>query len=405
MGWGGSVAPSGQGGNMMRANLRLTALTIFLTGNVMLGGLGSIPHSAMALTPGYNWGAFQILDHSITPGAKKKFELMPNLRFENAYVDMPVFVARGTSPGPTLCVTSAIHGDEINSVEIARRVFETISARDLGGTLVVLPIINRHGFITRQRYTADRQDLNRYFPGNPEGNVTSILAHYVFTKVIQRCDALIDLHTASFYRQNLPQIRVDLDNHRALEMARHFGAGIILGKPGLRHTLRWEATQAGIPTILYEGGEPNRFQLDEIKLGVEGVLNVMAYLEMLDRPPHETGQQQIFTTSTWVRVPPGRGGNFFPERELGDRVKKSELLGTVTDPLTSSRVEIRAPFDAQIIGMSIPQVTLSGFILFDLVRTPLRPKGTHPRCPPLHSRDGHAGVQCPTFIECFRTGE
>ena len=274
-------------------------------------GFGNVLPTVLAKRVDTDWGSFEILGETISPGEKQKFELMPALRFESAYVDMPVFVARGTAPGPTLGITSAIHGDEINSVEVARRVFDEVSAKEMRGTLVVLPIINRHGFITRQRYTADRQDLNRYFPGNPRGNITAVIAHYVFTKVIKRCDALIDLHTASFYRENLPQIRVDLTNRQALEMARNFGAGIILGKPGGRHTLRWEATQAGIPTILYEGGEPNRFQLDEIKLGVKGVLNVMAYLEMLGRPPQETGPQQIFTTSTWVRVPPGRGGKLF----------------------------------------------------------------------------------------------
>jgi predicted deacylase len=324
--------------------------------------------TAAALTPAHDWGSFKILEQTIAPGEKKKFNLLSSSGFESAYIDMPVFVARGPVPGPVLCVTAAIHGDEINSVEIARRVFESVSAAKLRGTLVVLPIINRHGFLMRQRYMADRQDLNRFFPGNPAGNIASVVAHHVFTKVIKRCDALIDLHTAAFYRKNLPQIRVDLKNRRALEMARYFGAGIILGKPGYRGTLRWEASQAGIPTILYEGGEPNRFQLAEIKLGVAGVLNVMAHLEMAARPPQKTGKQQIFSTSTWVRVPPGRGGNFFPERELGARVRKNDLIGTVTDPLTSEQVEIRAPFNARIIGMSIPQVALSGFILFDLVK-------------------------------------
>jgi predicted deacylase len=345
----------------------LLALLFFGLG--MPAGTGFEKQTAAAMSEQPDWGPLEILGYTIAPGEKKKFKMMPSQRFESAYIDMPVFVARGTAPGPAIGVTAAIHGDEINSVEIARRVFEMVSARELGGTLIVLPIINRHGFITRQRYTADRQDLNRFFPGNPEGNISSVIAHHVFTKVIKRCDVLIDLHTASFYRRNLPQIRVDLDNHRALEMARHFGAGIILGKPGLPHTLRWEATQAGIPTILYEGGAPNSFQIDEIELGVAGVLNVMAYLEMLAHPPRETGKQQVFTTSKWVRVPPGSGGNFFPERELGSRVQKGDLLGTVTDPLISKQVEIRAPFDAMIIGMSIPQVALSGFILFDLVQT------------------------------------
>jgi predicted deacylase len=351
-----------------RLNLAVLFAVLFLvSGLPARAGVGT--RTAAALTGESTWGPITILDQTIAPGEKKKFKLFPSLSFESAYIDIPVFAARGAAPGPALCVTAAIHGDEINSVEVARRVFDAVSAQELGGTLVVLPVVNRHGFLMRQRYMADRQDLNRFFPGKPAGNIASVVAYHVFTKIIQRCDALIDLHTAAFYRRNLPQIRVDLNNQRALEMARNFGAGIILGKPGYRGTLRWEATQAGIPTILYEGGEPNRFQLAEIKLGVAGVLNVMAYLEMLAHPPQETGKQQVFSTSTWVRVPPGRGGNFFPDRELGARVQKNDLLGTVTDPLTSKKVEIRAPFNARIIGMSIPQVTLSGFILFDLVKT------------------------------------
>lgn len=337
----------------------------------MPAGIGFEKQTATAMREQPDWGPFEIRGHTIAPGESRRFKFMNSPGFEGAYIDIPVFVARGKLPGPTLCVTAGIHGDEINGVEIARRVFDSVTAGKLKGTLVVLPIVNRHGFLMRQRYMADRMDLNRYFPGRPDGNISSVVAHAVFTKVIKRCDALIDLHTAAFYRENLPQIRVDLNNPRGLEMARYFGAGIILGKPGSRHTLRWQATNAGIPTILYEGGESNRFQIEEIKLGVAGVLNVMAYLEMLERPPRNTGKQQIYTSSTWVRVPRGKGGNFFPERELGSQVRKGELLGTVTDPITSEKANVRAPFDGRIIGMSIPQVALSGFILFDLVETRL----------------------------------
>jgi predicted deacylase len=356
-----------------RMKYKALSATVIFTVLILLPSLSSWTGlectNAADMTKANDWGAFKILGHSITPGESQKFNSMKAARFESAYLDIPVFVARGVVPGPTLCVTAGIHGDEINGVEIARRVFDSVSAIRLKGTLVVLPIMNRYGFLMRQRYMADRMDLNRYFPGRPDGNISSVVAHAVFTKVIKRCDALIDLHTAAFYRTNLPQIRVDLTNPKALEMARYFGAGIILGKPGSKNTLRWQATNAGIPTILYESGESNRFQIEKIKLGVAGVLNVMAYLEMLPTPPRKTGKQETYTTSTWMRVPRGRGGNFFPARELGSRVRKSEVLGAVIDPITSEKVDIRAPFDAMIIGMSIPQVTLSGFILFDLVES------------------------------------
>ena len=254
--------------------------------SLLLGG--TAPGTAQpAAAPGgeQGWGPLEILGRTIAPGESRRFRFMQSPGFEAAYIDIPVFVARGALPGPMLCVTAGIHGDEINGVEIARRVFDGVSAGKLNGTLVVLPIVNRHGFMMRQRYMADRMDLNRYFPGRPDGNISSVVAHAVFTKVIKRCDALIDLHTAAFYRANLPQIRVDLNNPRALEMARHFGAGIILGKPGSRHTLRWQATNAGIPTILYEGGESNRFQAAEINSGWRGCSTLWVISIWLTAPP------------------------------------------------------------------------------------------------------------------------
>jgi predicted deacylase len=141
-------------------------------------------------------------------------------------------------PGPTLCVTSGIHGDEINSVEIARRAFADVDANALAGTLVVLPAVNSFGFRTMNRYMPDRRDLNRFFPGSPNGSVATIVADVVFSGVIRQCTHLIDLHTGSSFRINLPQIRVDAASAEALELARHFGVGIIVKGAGPAGGLR-----------------------------------------------------------------------------------------------------------------------------------------------------------------------
>jgi predicted deacylase len=311
------------------------------------------------------WGAIELLEASIAPGGKQRLSFVPYRSFEAGFIDTAVWVVRGAKPGPTLCITAAVHGDEINGAEIARRVFAAVQPAELAGTLIVMPAVNAYGFRTGNRYMPDRRDLNRSFPGKREGSVSSLVAHAVFSRVIQRCDALIDLHTGSFQRTNLPQIRVDLSNERALELARHFGVGVVLGGEGPSGSLRREATDAGIPAIIYEAGEPLRFQREEIEHGAEGVHNAMAFLGLEGRSA-EAPRSRVFRRTKWVRVPVGGGGIFFNDVALGARVAEGERLGTVTRPDDFREVEIRAPRAGEVIGMAVPQIVLSGYALFHL---------------------------------------
>jgi predicted deacylase len=212
----------------------------------------------------------------------------------------------------------------------------------------------------------DRRDLNRAFPGNANGSVASIVAHHVFEIVRPHCNALVDLHTGSDQRANLPQIRVDLKNAAALELARHFGVGVILGGAGPRHSLRRETMEAGIPAIIYEAGEPLRFQPDEIERGAAGVRHVMAFLGLTAPIGAEPPPSPVFVETSWVRVPRGQGGIFFPSVALGARVAKDDVLGTVTRPDTDEVHELRAPRAGEVIGMAVPQVVLSGNGVFHL---------------------------------------
>lgn len=311
------------------------------------------------------WGAFEILGQTIAPGAKNKFAFSKERSFEGAFLDIPVFIAHGAKSGPTLCVTSAIHGDEINSVEIARRAFAAVDAAALKGTLIVLPVINSSGFRVMQRYMPDRRDLNRSFPGSAKGSVAAIVAGAVFENVVKRCDRLIDLHTGSNYRTNMAQIRVDTANADAYELAKHFGSGIIVAGAGHEGTLRREATEAGVPSIIYESGPPYVFIEKEIVTGVDGVLNVLDFLGMCEHAGRPA-PPQLLTSSSWVRVPRGKGGIFLPTVRLGDRVELGDILGTVTDPLTDEKYEIASPVKGLVVGGALPQVVLSGYGLFHI---------------------------------------
>lgn len=310
------------------------------------------------------WGALVLLGREISPGESIRFPFIPDRSFEASYLNMPVFVARGATAGPTLCLTAGVHGDELNGVEVARRAFAQTDLAKLRGTLIALPAINAEGVRTGNRYLSDRRDLNRAFPGRAGGSVASLIAHAVFSQVLVHCDALVDLHTASNNRTNLPQIRADISDPEIRELAIHFGLGIVIGGAGPDGSLRREAAKAGIPSIIYEAGEPYRFQQVEIERGVDGVENVMAYLDMTDAPDREIPDARVYERSRWIRVGQGTGGFFFPSAGLGDTVEPGESLGRIVDPLTDISVDVKSQIAGEIIGMAVSQPVLSGYALF-----------------------------------------
>jgi predicted deacylase len=335
-------------------------MTLLLTCTAL--GYGAVATAA----PGDNADPLQLLGREIAAGTSSKFPFIPDRSFEGSYLNIPVFVARGLAPGPTLCLAAGVHGDELNGVEVARRAFAKADPQTLRGTLIALPAINAEGVRSGSRYLSDRRDLNRAFPGRTGGSVASLIANAVFTKVLSHCDALLDLHTASNQRANLPQIRADLSDPEIRELAIHFGLGIVVGGSGPDGSLRREAVRAGIPTVIYEAGQPNRFEEDEIERGVQGVENVMAYLDMTTAIDREVPDNRIYERSRWVRATPGNGGFFFPAAKLGDVVETGDSLGAIIDPLTDIAVDVVSPMDGEIIGMAVSQPVLSGYALFHL---------------------------------------
>ncbi len=314
-----------------------------------------------------SWSGLEIANHKVEPGEKQKFMYLQSDSFESAYLNSPIFVARGSQSGFSLCITAGIHGDELNGMEIARRAFATVDPKDLSGTFIVFPSVNAEGARTGRRNMIDRRDLNRSFPGSATGSIASIVAHALFELVQTHCHALIDLHTGSNMRFNLPQIRVTIDDQRAVNIARHFGVGIIALGEGPEGSLRREISNAGLPSIIYEGGASGEFQEEEIQQGVRGVVRILRYLEML--PSGELLQlpaPKIYSETYWTRVPAGSGGYFFPTCTLGGPVEEGQILGYIVDPLTDQKTIIEAPQRGVIIGFATPQIVLSGFALFHI---------------------------------------
>ncbi len=315
-----------------------------------------------APTPPVDVEPLRILEGVVAPGEVRRLAWRTGFGYGLVDEPVPVIVAHGAKPGPTLCLTSAVHGDELNGIEIVRRVLASIDPVELRGTVIGVPIVNVHGFQRRSRYMPDRRDLNRHFPGDPQGSLASRVAHSFFHRIVLQCDSLVDLHTGSFQRTNLPQLRADLRNHAVVEMTRHFGAVTVLHSPPSQGTLRAAATAAGIPTVTFEVGEPNRLQAQDVARAVTGVQALLAGMEMSGSSSRSDRQQPVFYKSRWVRV--DRGGILFSTVKLGQSVAAGEVLGTVTDPLSNVYVEIRSPFTGRVLGKALNQFVMPGFAAF-----------------------------------------
>jgi len=307
---------------------------------------------------------FVMLGAEVAPGTSARLAWQPEESFDGIAVPTPVLVVHGVADGPVLCITAAVHGDELNGIEIVRRVLYDIQPQQLHGTLVGVPIVNLIGFKRASRYLADRRDLNRHFPGNPRGSSASRIAYSFFKEVISRCSVLVDLHTGSFYRSNLPQVRADLRRPEVLRVAESFAATAIIHSPGAAGSLRRAAVERGIPSVTLEAGEPMRLQAEEVDHGVRGIFALIDQLGMYRKLRVWGNPVPVHYQSRWVRA--DAGGILFGRAELGQSVARGDLLGSVTDPITNVRTDIVTPYDGRVIGKAVDQVVLPGFAAFHI---------------------------------------
>ncbi len=284
--------------------------------------------------------------------------------FHGTEIPTPVLVATGVEDGPTLCLTAAIHGDELNGIKAVHRIMYDTDPAKLKGKIIGAPIVNLQGFQRQSRYLPDRRDLNRFFPGNQRGSAAARMAFSFFREVILHCDALVDLHTGSFHRTNLPQIRGNLKNEAVLKLTRGFGSIAVMHGTGARGTLRHAATSGGIPAVTLEAGEPLRVDDDAVEESVRAINSLMHALGMMRKRSRGGLPDPIYYTSTWLRA--DSGGILSSAVKLGRKVEVDELLGTVTDPITNKITEIRSTREGRILGMAVNQFVIPGFAVYHL---------------------------------------
>lgn len=305
----------------------------------------------------------RIGDVTIAPGESASINLPIADLYTGASLSMPVKVVSGRKAGPVLFVAAAIHGDELNGVEIVRRLLRQKSLRSLSGTLLAVPVVNVHGFLERSRYLPDRRDLNRSFPGSAKGSIAARTANTFVREIVSKADFGIDLHTGAINRANLPQVRANLDDEKTRELAEVFGAPVIIGSSIRDGSLREYAAESGFPMLVYEAGEALRHDEVSIRAGLRGVKRVMRHIGMLPKVRSSRAVPPVVAEATaWVRAP--ESGIVSHKAALGEKVIEGQRLAVISDPLGEAQEKVEAPFDGIVIGRSTLPLAHEGEALF-----------------------------------------
>ncbi len=351
-----------------------TADTLPTATPTVTGGASPAPASPPVAT------SLTLLNAEVLPGTATRLVWAPGIQIAGLSQPTPVLVVNGVNPGPTLCLTGAIHGDELNGIEIVRRTVYDLDPDELSGRVIGIPIVNLQGFQRGSRYLPDRRDLNRHFPGTPTGSLADRIAHSLFTQVIKHCDLLVDIHTGSLRRTNLPQLRADMNIPSVADLTRGFDRMAVVHSTGAEGMLRTAAVAVGITAVTLEAGESLRIQEHQIEAGVHSINSLMEKQGMISRMFVWGDPEPVYYNSYWIRSE--HGGILFSDIELGDRVSQGQILGYVADPITNAQHPIRAVSDGRVIGMAVDQVVMAGFAAYHVGARAATPEETSSDDPP-----------------------
>lgn len=307
----------------------------------------------------------------IAPGTQQLVDLPVGSLYTHTEMHLPVHVIHGKTEGPRLFISAAIHGDELNGLEIVRRLLRLKSIKRIKGTLIAVPFVNGFGLLQNSRYLPDRRDLNRCFPGSERGSLASRIAHIFLNQIVQQCDYGIDIHTGAIHRSNLPQIRANLDEPETKKLAEAFGVPVIINANLRDGSLRAAADEFRVKTLLYEAGQALRLDELSVRAGVKGIQNVMRELGMLSSKSHRNANTEPYMarSSSWIRAP--HSGLLQSYKKLGDRVSKNQVLAAVTDPSDMFDLhehEILSKYAGIIIGKTNIPLVNEGDAIFHVAR-------------------------------------
>lgn len=281
-------------------------------------------------------------------------------------IALPIVVLRGKQDGPTVGLTAAQHGDEVNGLPVIHRLIETTDTHKLKGAILCVLVVNVPAFKRNQRFIG-RMDINRVWPGLPDGNINESFAHRFVEQVLRQCDYLIDLHTASFGRINSLYVRANMDNDTCASMAQLQRPQIILHNPSTDRTLRGTAMEMGIPSITVEIGNPQVFQPQLIRWTIGGIRRILVHLKMLPKRKFVPVPKPIVCASSdWLFT--SHGGLLTVLPDVTDKVMQGECIARQTNIFGDLIQAYHAPYDGIVIGKSTNPVGQTGARILHLGR-------------------------------------
>jgi len=277
-------------------------------------------------------------------------------------IQVPIFVERAEKDGPILLLLGGVHGDEINGVEIVRRIIRNKINKPSRGTIICIPVFNIFGFLHLSRKFPDGRDLNRVFPGSPKGSLASQFAYEFKKEIVPHIDYVIDFHSGGADRVNIAQTRCMLNDKKTLELAKVFNAPFIVQSPFISKSIRETFHKSGKPALLFEGGKSMLYDEEAIQHGVQGAKNVMHFLKMKKGKFVSENKSIIVKKSKWLRA--SHSGMFHVHIKNGEWVTKKTVLGIVTDPFGEFERKIYAPFDCYVFCVNIAPIVNRGDAVF-----------------------------------------
>lgn len=307
-----------------------------------------------------------ILGKEIKPGTRNELNLDVAKLHTTTPILVPVIVERAHEDGPTVLLMAGLHGDEINGIEIIRRIIRKGFNKPTKGTIICLPVFNIFGFLNIKRELPDGRDLNRNFPGNIKGSLASQFAFHFMKEIAPHVDYVIDFHTGAAHRNNHPQIRVVMDDKESVELAEIFNPPFILHSSYISKTIRESINKLNKKMLLFEGGKTNHIEESIVEEGINGVKRFLMHLDMRSfKIDISKDRKPIYLDkSKWLRSP--NSGMFHALVKNGTKVKKGDLIGMVMDPFGNFERKIKSTIDGYVICLNESPVVYRGDAVFHL---------------------------------------